>query len=403
MKIENVYLEKKKKIQQDLLETMDFSKEITDQELFELIDEKIYIASKDQFLPVEERKRIRNDIFSALRKLDILEELLADKQITEIMINGKEQIFIEKEGQVFPWQSRFESEEKLDDIIQRIVAKSNRVVNESVPIVDARLENGSRVNVVLKPIALNGPIVTIRKFPEKQIQMHDLIKYGTITLEITDFLKELMIAGYNIFISGGTGSGKTTFLNALSYYIPTNERIITIEDSAELQIRNIPNIVKLEARNATAEGCEEISIRDLIKAALRMRPDRIIVGEIRGKEAIDLLQAMNTGHDGSLSTGHSNSALDMLYRIETMVLMGMDIPIAAIRQQVASAIDIMIHLGKLQDNSRKVIEIIEIVGITDGQIQINPIYRYDYKQKKMIKKGELKNVEKLQAANIAVL
>ena len=305
-----------------------------------------------------------------------MQELIDAEDITEIMINGAGNIFYEKQGGLYLWDKSFESREKLEDVIQQIVSKCNRTVNEASPIVDARLSDGSRVNIVLSPIALNGPVVTIRRFPENPITMEQLIAFHSITEEAADFLKKLVMAGYNIFISGGTGSGKTTFLNALSHNIPNTERIITIEDSAELQIRGIPNLVSLETRNATTEGVKEISIRDLIKASLRMRPDRIVVGEVRGAEAIDMLQALNTGHDGSLSTGHANSAKDMLARLETMVLMGMDMPISAIRRQIASAIDIVVHLGRLRDKSRRVLNISEVSGFENGEIILNTIYEF---------------------------
>jgi pilus assembly protein CpaF len=293
-------------------------------------------------------------------------------------------------------------------VIQQIVADCNRVVNEASPIVDARLQNGARVNVVLNPVALNGPIVTIRRFPDKPITMEDLISFGSITPEVCEWLRKLVEAKYNIFISGGTGSGKTTFLNALSNYIPAEERIITIEDSAELQIRNIPNLVRMETRNANVEGCQEITIRDLIKTSLRMRPDRIIVGEVRGGEAFDMMQCLNTGHDGSMSTGHANSSKDMLSRLENMILMGIEIPLAAIKQQIASGIDIIIHLGRLRDKSRKVLEIVEVLGYEDGDILLQPLYQFveegEDRDGKILgalqKKGELTYVEKLQSAGL---
>ena len=395
---EKAYYEKKQRILQSFLGELDFTIETDEEDLLSLIDDMIQRISIQENLTLPDRKKLRKDIFHSLRKLDILEDLLVDSDITEIMINGKNQIFTEKKGKISKWQGGFESEEKLNDIIQQIVAKCNRSVNEASPIADARLENGSRVNVVLKPVALNGPIVTIRKFSDKPMNMNDLQAIGSFPEEADMFLKELVFAGYNIFISGGTGSGKTTFLNALSGYIPKDSRIITIEDSAELQIQGIDNLVRLESRNATLEGCTEISIRDLIRSALRMRPDRIIVGEVRGEEAIDLLQAMNTGHDGSLSTGHANSAADMISRLETMVLMGMDIPILAIRQQISSALDIIIHLGRMRDKSRKVIEITEVLGVHEQQIELNKLYEFDYDKKRLIQKGELIHVTKLQAA-----
>jgi len=397
------YLQIRNQIKSILLEEIDFTRELSEAGLLELIDEKVHEFALKIKITLEERSKLRKEIFQALRQLDVLQELVEDAGITEIMINGKDHIFIEKAGEIEQWDNGFESEEKLNDIIQQIVSGCNRVVNEASPIVDARLENGSRVNVVLKPIALNGPIVTIRRFPEKPMDMDRLIELGALDAETARFLKQLILAGYNIFISGGTSSGKTTFLNALSNYIPRDERVITIEDSAELQLLGIKNLVRLETRNANTEGCVPVTMRDLIKSALRMRPDRIVVGEVRGAEAIDLLQAMNTGHDGSLSTGHSNSAQDMLSRLETMVLMGMEIPIAAIRQQIASAVDIIIHLGRLRDKSRKVLEVVEVCDYCDGKIQLNPIAKYDYEEQKLVRKGVLINEEKLQAAGLSVV
>ena len=403
------YIWVKKQIRIKLLNRIDFSRELSDEEIGEEIDELLTEERLFQCLSMEIRKKLRKEIFYSIRKLDLLQELVDDPLITEIMVNGTENIYVEREGKVFRWESNFD-EEKLLDVIQQIVAGCNRVVNEASPIVDARLENGSRVNIVMKPVALNGPIVTIRRFPERPIQMDDLIGFGSITKEVALFLKKLIYAGYNIFISGGTGSGKTTFLNVLSNYIPQDQRVITIEDSAELQIQNTPNLVRLETRNSNVEGCEIISIRDLIKTALRMRPDRIIVGEVRGAEALDMLQAMNTGHDGSLSTGHGNSAADMLNRLETMVLMGMDLPLSAIKKQIASGIDILVHLGRLRDKSRKVLQIVEIDGYKDGEIATNILYDFVETDKaengrvigKLIKRGELHNEEKLQAAGITI-
>ncbi|MBD5551084.1 MAG: CpaF family protein [Lachnospiraceae bacterium] len=400
MKRKEFYLSIKRNIQQELFGELDFSKELEEKELLELIDEKIHRTALEKGLWLEERKQMRKEIFRAMRQLDILQELIENPDITEIMVNGKDDIFIEKGGELIRWENGFDSEEKLNDIIQQMVSGCNRAVNEAFPIVDARLGNGSRVNVVLKPIALNGPIVTIRRFPEKPMDMEKLIEIGALQEVHSLFLKRLVSAGYNILISGGTGSGKTTFLNALSNYIPAKERVITIEDSAELQITSIENLVRLETRNANEEGCRPITIRDLIRTALRMRPDRIIVGEVRGAEAVDLLQAMNTGHDGSLSTGHSNSAEDMLSRLETMVLMGMDLPVAAIRQQIASAVDIIIHLGRLRDKSRKVLEITEVCEYADQKVRLQPLFVYRYDSKKLEKEGELENVQKLLAAGL---
>jgi len=399
----------KKKIKMQLLENLDYSRELTDEEIGEQIDELFLAEPVFQCISLEARQKLRREIFFSIRKLDLLQELVDDPSVTEIMINGTDSIFVEKEGRLFRWPENFE-DEKLADVIQQIVADCNRVVNEASPIVDARLKNGSRVNIVMKPVALNGPVVTIRRFPEKPVQMEDLLRFGSISLDASEFLKKLVRARYNIFISGGTGSGKTTFLNVLSGFIPGDERVITIEDSAELQIQNIENLVRMETRNSNVEGCEPISIRDLIKCALRMRPDRIVVGEVRGSEALDMLQAMNTGHDGSLSTGHGNTAKDMLSRLETMVLMGMDLPLAAIKKQIASGIDILVHLGRLRDKSRKVLQIVEITGFEEGDIVTNVIYEFVEEGEnpdgtikgKLIKKGELINEEKLQAAGISI-
>lgn len=399
-KRKDIYQDIKRELQQELFRELDFSKELAEEELLELIDEKIHETALRRGLWLEERRQMRKEIFQSMRQLDILQELIENPKITEIMINGKEDIFIEQDGWVRRWENGFDSEEKLNSIIQQIVAGCNRVVNEASPIVDARLENGSRVNVVLKPIALNGPIVTIRRFPERPMNMEKLIELGALQEKHSQFLKKLVFAGYNILVSGGTGSGKTTFLNALSNFIPKEERVITIEDSAELQLTAIENLVRLETRNANAEGCMPVTIRDLIKTALRMRPDRIIVGEVRGAEAVDLLQAMNTGHDGSLSTGHSNSAADMLSRLETMVLMGMDLPVVAIRQQIASAVDIIIHLGRLRDKSRKVLEITEVCAYEERGIRLRPLYVYRYDSGKLEEERGLENVAKLQAAGL---
>lgn len=392
----------------ELMEDMDYTRDLTDEEIKELIDRKVLKAGREYGLTLDLKCRLKRELFASIRQLDVLEEFLADESVTEIMVNGPENIFIEKNGVLIRQPVRFESKEKLSDVIQQIVARVNRVVNEASPIADARLEGGARVNVVMPPVALNGPILTIRRFPDKPIRIEDLISYGSITKEAVDFLKNLVKARFNIFISGGTGSGKTTFLNALSNFIPEQERIITIEDNAELQIRSIPNLVRLETRNANVEGCKAVTIRDLIKAALRMRPDRIIVGEVRSEEAVDLLMAMNTGHDGSLSTGHANSAYDMLTRLETMVLMGMEIPLPAIRRQIASAVDIIVHLGRLRDHSRKVLEIMEVTGYVDGEIVLSPLYTFledgcDQEGKvqgHLVKQNALTHWEKLRSAGI---
>lgn len=370
------YESTKDKIYNEILGSIDYSEYTSDAAVLDLIDEKITAQAKEAGISLREMEHMRQDIYHSIRKLDVLQDLLDDPGITEIMINGTSDIFIERGGHTIPLTQHFSSKEKLEDVIQQIVSGCNRVVNEASPIVDARLLDGSRVNVVMPPIALNGPILTIRRFPEKPITMEDLISFGSLSGEIAAFLSALVHARYNIFISGGTGSGKTTFLNALADFIPPWERIITIEDNAELQIRHIPNLVRLEARNQNVEGCLPVTIRDLIRTSLRMRPDRIIVGEVRGGEAIDMIQAMNTGHDGSMSTGHANSAKDMLARLETMVLMGIELPIPAIRSQLASGIDIIVHLERLRDGSRKLLEIAEIDGIREGEIRLRTLERF---------------------------
>ena len=364
-------------ILQRIHQKLDYSREMKDEEIKGLIGESLAEYARESFLSLEQKESLGRELFFAIRKLDILQEILEDQEITEIMINGADSIYVEKRGTLYPWQDHFSSKEKLEDIIQQITAKCNRVVNESSPIVDARLEDGSRVNVVLAPVALNGPILTIRCFPQKPFSMEELIRIGSLNAEAAFFLKVLVQAGYNILVSGGTGSGKTTFLNALSQYIPREERIITIEDSAELQIIDTPNLVRLETRNATAEGCSGITIRDLIRTSLRMRPDRIIVGEVRGGEAVDLLQCLNTGHDGSLSTGHANSAKDMLSRLETMVLMGSELPLSAVRRQIASGVDIIIQLGRFRDKTRKVVEIAEVIGMEGEEIKLESLWKFE--------------------------
>lgn len=357
-------------------DSIDINKDTSDEEIEELITKTVFEKSKQQYLSISEKHEMVQTIFNSIRRLDVLQPLIDDKSITEIMINGPEDVFIEKDGRSFKADIRFESQRKLEDVIQSIVSRVNRAVNESSPIVDARLKDGSRVNAVLPPIALNGPILTIRKFPEKPVTIEDLIDWGSLPQEAASVLERMVRAKYNLFVCGGTGSGKTTFLNALSNFIPKDERIITIEDAAELQIVGIENIVKLETRNANTEGKGEVTIRDLIKSSLRMRPERIVVGEVRGAEALDMLQAMNTGHDGSLSTGHANSAKDMLSRLETMVLSAAPLPPDAIRQQIASAIDIMIHLSRFRDKSRRTMEIVEVLDYKDGQIQLNTLYTF---------------------------
>lgn len=395
-------------LQQEVLEAMDHTREVSDEEVRELIDQLLLERAKRQYLSLSMRCELRRELFNSLRRLGLLQELIDDEKVTEIMVNGMDGIFLEKQGALTKWDRSFSSKTKIEDMIQQMVSGTNRRVNEASPIVDTRLKNGARVNVVMAPIAINGPAVTIRRFPSKPISMEDLIGFGTLTRECASFLQMLVVAGYNIFISGGTGSGKTTFLNVLSDYIPKEERVITIEDSAELQLQNLPNLVRLEARMADAEGEHEITIRQLIKASLRMRPNRIVVGEVRGSEAIDMLQAFNTGHDGSLSTGHANSPRDMLARLEMMVLMGMEIPLQAVRRQLASGIDIIVHLGRVRDKSRKVLEIDEIVGCQED-IVLNTLYVFVEKGTGESQKvnGTLRKVhplihrEKLVAAGIS--
>ena len=397
----------KELLKRKVLEDIDLSREITDEELFDIIDRILIGYSREEYISILEKQRLRKDIFNSIRRLDLLQELLEDSSITEIMVNGPDKIFIEKNGTIYPSEKCFESKQKLEDVVQQMVSHSNRIINEACPIVDSRLEDGSRVNIVLSPIAMEGPIVTIRKFPNKPITMERLIELESISTEVASFLKQLVIAGYNIFISGGTGSGKTTFLNALSNYIPSGERIITIEDSAELQIRNISNLIRLEVRNANSEGSNEITIRDLIKTSLRMRPDRIIVGEVRDAAAIDMLQALNTGHDGSLSTGHANSPADMLSRLESLVLLGAEIPLLAVRKQIASAIDIIVHLGRLRDRTRRLLEISEVIDCKEGEIQLRTLYQFEETGEEngrvkgaIVKKQELIHKDKLSRSGI---
>lgn len=383
---------------------------LSDAELEATIEEVLAAKIRGMYLPIEQRLSVVRQVYSSIRGFGILDTIMSDDTITEVMINGHKNIFIEKSGKLIKLDKEFESERKLEDIIQRIVGLAGREVNQANPICDTRLPDGSRVNVVLPPIALCGPTVTIRKFSKDPMTIEKLIGYGSLTQEIADKLELLVKAKYNIFICGGTGSGKTTFLNALSNYIPKDERVITIEDSAELQIKGIDNLVSLETRNANASGAGQITIRDLIKSSLRMRPERIVVGEVRGGEALDMLQAMNTGHDGSLSTGHANSTEDMLSRLETMVLQGADgLPLEAIRQQIASAVDIIIHLSRLRDHSRKTMEICEVLDYRDGKIQLNPLYRFEEDEKSTLEKvsgklvrteNPLQNVHKLQLAGI---
>ncbi len=396
-------------LRQKILTKLDLTRDTGDDELEELIYREVGSYSRSQGLSLRQREQFQREIYHSLRKLDALQELIDDPAVTEIMVNGPEAIFFEKAGRVHKWDRKFYSKEKLEDVIQQIVAAGNKIVNEANPIVDTRLQDGSRVNIVLSPVAIDGSAITIRKFPEHPMRMNQLVQLGAVSQEVVDFLKQLVQAGYNIFISGGTGAGKTTFLNALSEFIPEQERLITIEDSAELQIQTVENLIRLETRSANMEGVREISIRDLIRSSLRMRPDRIIVGECRGAETLDMLQAMNTGHDGSISTGHANSSLDMLKRLETMVLMGMDLPIQAIRGQIASGIQILIHLGRLRDCTRKVLNVDEIDGMKDGEIQTHSIYRFtetrqEEEEGKVAgiweKTGVLQNTDKLKEAGL---
>ena len=381
----------KETIREKVISTIDMTREPQEKELHEIIDRIMEEELKEKYLTIKERIKIHKEVFEDLLEMD---------EVTEIMINGRNHIFIEKAGRIIPYDDSIESEERLQDIIQQIVAKTNRRVNESNPIVDTRLEDGSRVNVVLPPVALDGAVITIRKFAKEKITINQLIKWGTLTREVSDLLEKLVVAGYNIFVSGGTGSGKTTFLNVLSNFIPNDQRVVTIEDSAELQLKSVDNIVRLEARQANSQGENEITIRDLIKTSLRMRPDRIIVGEVRGAEALDMVQSLNTGHDGSMSTGHGNSPKDMLARLETMVLMGADIPLNAIRSQLAAGIDIMVHLARMPDKTRKVIEINEIQEFKDNQIILNKLYCME--NGKLKKVGTLKNIFKLQSYGLSV-
>ncbi len=369
---------------------------MSDEELEEKIESIVTEKIGNRYCSIDQKISIIEQVYGSIRGFGLLDTIISDDTITEVMINGPENVFIEQNGRLFKLDKHFESQRRLEDVIQRIVGLAGREVNQANPICDTRLPDGSRVNVVLPPIALCGPTLTIRKFSKTPMTIEKLIAYGSITQEIADMLEQLVKAKYNIFISGGTGSGKTTFLNALSNYIPKDERVITIEDSAELQIRGVENLVSLETRNANASGAGQITIRDLIKSSLRMRPERIVVGEVRGGEALDMLQAMNTGHDGSLSTGHANSTEDMLSRLETMVLQGAEgLPLEAIRQQIASAVDIIIHLSRLRDKSRKTMEITEVVGYEDGKIILNPLYVFEEDGNSTLEKvsGTLKRTE----------
>ena len=399
------------RIRDVVLSEIDLSKELSDEEICDLIGMAVSKEAREIPMTLRQRADLERIIFNSLRKLDILQELVDDKAVTEIMVNGPNEIFYEKAGRIYEFDGHFSSEEKLEDVIQQIVGRHNRVVNQASPIVDTRLSDGSRVNIVLNPISIGGSAVSIRKFPEHPMSMEKLIDIESISPEAAGVLQTLTQAKYNIFISGGTGSGKTTFLNALSQYIPDDERIITIEDSAELQLVGAKNIVRLETRNSNTDGVTPITIRDLIRTALRMRPDRIIVGECRGAEALDMLQAMNTGHDGSLSTGHANSSADAISRIEVMTLMGAEeMPLKAIRQQVASGIDIIVQLGRLRDKSRRVLEISEIDSFTDGEIMLNSLYHFEESGVdedgkilgQLVKTGSLRHTQKLCAAGLKI-
>ena len=397
--------EVKEFIQDRVLENTEYYKAIDDNELTKNIDLEILRYKKARYLNLSQREELKKDIYNSLKRLDVLQDLVDNPTITEIMVNGPDEIFIESKGQIEKTNLKFSSSNKLDEIIQIIVSKNNRAVNMANPIADARLDNGSRVNIMLPPVAINGPVITIRRFPDKPITMDRLIEFNSITEEVANLLEKLVKAKYTIFVSGGTGAGKSTLLNALSDYIPKDERIITIEDNAELQIMGVENLVRLEARSANSSADNEVSIRDLLRASLRARPDRIIIGEIRGAEAIDMLQAVNTGHEGSMSTGHSNSPADMLNRLETMVLMGIDLPVSSIRRQIASGIDIIVQLGRLRDKSRRVLEVTEIVGYKNEDIQLNCLYKFEEDGIKnggiigsLKKKGDLLCVEKLKMA-----
>lgn len=384
-----------------LMEKLDMSREMTDREILDEIDQLILNRMRDSYISLNEKLQLRQELFYSVRKLDVLQELIEDETVTEIMVNGPDAIFVERGGRLGKWDKSFTSREKLEDVIQQIAGRCNRVINESMPIVDARLENGARVNAVISPVALNGPILTIRRFPDTPITMDRLIALGSLTCECARFLKALVRARYSIVIGGGTGSGKTTFLGALSDYIPEDERIITIEDNAELKIQGVENLVRLEAKMANMEGTVSVSIRDLIKTALRMRPDRIVVGEVRGGEAVDMLQALNTGHEGSLSTAHANSARDMLSRLETMTLMGVDLPLEAIRRQIASGVDILIHLGRMRDKTRKVLEITGVCGYEKNEIITRTLFRRE-EDLELVQVSELLNREKLARAGVEI-
>ncbi len=387
----------KKKLRTELAQELENTWEVSDDEVLEIIDRLLLKESKSTYLPIVRLEELRMELFRSLRKMDVLEELLENDSITEIMVNRWDQIFIEQDGKLFPWEKSFSSPEKLEDVIGQIASRCNRVINTLQPVVDARLPGGERVNAVIPPVALDGPVLTIRKFPREPITMEKLLELDSLTPEAADFLKKAVEAGYTILIGGGTGSGKTTFLNALSQYIPKDQRVITIEDNAELQLQGIPNLVRLECRQANIEKSQEITIGDLLKTCLRMRPSRIIVGEVRSQEAAQLLQAVNVGNDGSLSTIHANTCRDMVSRLETMVLMGIQLPIPVIRRQIASGFDLFIHLGRLQDKSRKVLEISEIKGMDGEELKLNPLF---IRNTTLEKTGEMIHREKFRKAGI---
>ena len=393
------------KVREAVLRRMDLSRDISDGEILSMIKEEICTLGRSRFLSIQERMEIQRKVFHSLRKLDVLQDLLEDDTISEIMVNGPDCIFVERNGRVYKTEYTFSSREKLEDVVQKIVASNNKVVNAAHPIVDTKLPDGSRINIVLSPIALDDCALSIRKFPKTHITMDSLIQWGTLSEEVAGFIKKLVRAHYNIFVSGATSSGKTTFLNAMAEFIPKDERVVTIEDSAELQLLGVENIVRLEAREATMEGKLEVTIRDLVRTALRMRPDRIIVGECRGKEALEVLQSFGTGHDGSFSTGHANSAKDMISRLETMALMAGEMPLMAIRSQIASGVDIIIHLGRLRDKSRKLLQIMEVEGIREGEVSLRTIYEYrehmgEEGEGTWVKRDELLHGEKMIRAGL---
>lgn len=393
--------ELQKELKAVVLEALNDFDEVTDERVLEVIDEVLKTSLMCRNLSLNRRCTLRQELFHSIRKLDVLEELLIDESITEIMINGENGIFLEREGRLEPLLGVKISKERLEELVVKITGESNRMINEASPLTDARLGDGSRVHVAVSPVALDGIVITIRKFPKMAITLEDLLNKGSLNQELAHFLKKVVAAKYNIFVCGATGSGKTTLLNVLSDFIPKNERIITIEDTAELRINNVPNLVRLESRTSVVEGCREITIRDLLRASLRMRPDRLVIGEVRGAEAVDMIQALCSGHAGSLSTGHGNNNKDMLYRLETMVLMGMDIPAQAIRRQLASGIDLMIHLGRLRDKRRVILEISEIAGCENDEIILNPLFRFKEDGiHEWEKVGELQHKEKLLAAGV---